>query len=473
LFFSLKRSTKRKKWKLRKRKRPKLNKNRALLNKEECRKKLESFEGRKVIIQIAITIRRHFPDLFEDLSKLEDFRQIPRYYVEEVVMTCIAMFIFKSGSRNKMNETVRSGLFRENYYKIFGLTLANMDTVDEYLRKLSPESLEKVKHCMINNLIIKKILHKFRLMGIWYLVAVDGTGLCSYDYEPYDGCLYKKSKNGKITWMVQVLEAKLICGKLSLSICTEWIKNQGEYDKQDCERKAFVRLAKKLKSMFPRLPVCIAADGLYPTEPVFDICENNNWQYIFTFKDGNLKSVWSKIQDLKDTPKCQSAGFQTTIDGHRAFVKYQFINGVEYDRFKLNWLEYIERVPGTKAEYRPFVHITSLLINIENVKELNSFGRLRWKIENEGFNSQKNHGYNLKHKYSRTSFIACQNYYQCLQIAHIINQLTEHCNRFKALKIGSKLTTASLWQFMLSFMLMGILEQSDINATETNCQIRY
>lgn len=41
-------------------------------------------------------------------------------------------------------------------------------------------------------------------------------------------------------------------------------------------------------------------------------------------------------------------------------------------------------------------------------------GRLRWKIENEGFNIQKNLGYELEHKYSRVSFVALKNYYQIL-----------------------------------------------------------
>ena len=42
-----------------------------------------------------------------------------------------------------------------------------------------------------------------------------------------------------------MLEAKLITPSgLAISWATEWIANPtGKYDKQDCERKAFVRLA--------------------------------------------------------------------------------------------------------------------------------------------------------------------------------------------------------------------------------------
>ena len=67
---------------------------------------------------------------------------------------------------------------------------------------------------------------------------------------------------------------------------------------QDCERKAFIRLADKLKQSFPRLPICLLVDGLYPYQKFFETCSNNNWVFISTFKDGNLPSVWDEINGL-------------------------------------------------------------------------------------------------------------------------------------------------------------------------------
>ena len=40
--------------------------------------------------------------------------------------------------------------------------------------------------------------------------------------------------------------------------------------KQDCELKAFKRLAEKIKKRFPRLPIQILLDGLYPNGPVME-----------------------------------------------------------------------------------------------------------------------------------------------------------------------------------------------------------
>jgi len=48
-----------------------------------------------------------------------------------------------------------------------------------------------------------------------------------------------------------------------------------------------------------------------------------------------------------------------------------------------------------------FVFMTSIMVTRINIENLIASGRLRWKIENEGFNIQKNGGYELHHKMNR------------------------------------------------------------------------
>ena len=67
--------------------------------------------------------------------------------------------------------------------------------------------------------------------------------------------------------------------------------------------------------------------------------------------------------------------------------------------------------------------LTNFRINKLNCYEIANYGgRLRWKIENEGYNEQKNGGYNLEHVYCR-DYQAMKNFYILLQIGHLINQL--------------------------------------------------
>ena len=54
---------------------------------------------------------------------------------------------------------------------------------------------------------------------------------------------------------------------------TEFVENPSQNPtKQDCELKAFYRLAKRLKR-FPRLPICLLLDGLFAGGPTFALCE--------------------------------------------------------------------------------------------------------------------------------------------------------------------------------------------------------
>ena len=71
-----------------------------------------------------------------------------------------------------------------------------------------------------------------------------------------------------------------------------------------------------------------------------------------------------------------------------------------------------------------FCCLTDLSVTEKNIKRVIWDGRKRWKIENEGFNCQKNHGYYLEHMYSR-NYQAMKNHYYLIQLGHMISQLVE------------------------------------------------
>jgi hypothetical protein len=91
---------------------------------------------------------------------------------------------------------------------------------------------------------------------------------------------------------------------------------------------------------------------------------------------------------------------------------------------------------------------------------------MRWKIENEGFNTQKNGGYNLGHKYSRKSFTAYQNYYQCLQIAHAINQLVEKSENIADLFKTGNLTVKHTWKQLIGWLTFVIVDTADFDSSK-------
>jgi hypothetical protein len=436
-------------------------------------------------MQSSIAIKRHFPELLEMLSQMPDQRKRPQYKTEELLMAVIAMFLLKRKSRNNFENTARKGRFETNYERIFKCKLPDLDTSNDLLKQLPADHLEKLTCRMVGLLIRKKVFDKFRYNGLYHKVAVDGTGLYSFTYEPYPGCPKKTSKNGKVTYTVYVLEAKLVCSNgFCISMATEWVRNptDGDYDKQDCELKAFARLSEKIKHLYPRLPILMLADGLYPNNTGFDICKKNSWPFIFTFKDGNLKTIWQEVNLLRPITTGNQVQWPDQVGKCRIDHKCCFFSKLFYGKHIVHLVEtHITKTKEdlktneTLVELEKFVHISSIHINKDNCKQISDMGRLRWVIENQGFNTQKNGGYNLSHKFSRTSHTASCNYYQCLQIAHMINQLAVLQKSFKKrFYKDDKESLMSLEEFAIAIMLVRIVSTKKINKlVETVGQMRY
>lgn len=423
--------------------------------------------GQAVLYELFKTIHHFFPDLFEQLRQLEDCRQKSDYTLIEILLAGMMLFVFQQGSRNALNNKREEEKFRNHYERLLKLRVPHLDTVHRVLCRLPEAALERLKHTLVKTLLEKKVLHKYRLFGHWFVVAVDGTGVVSFRERHCEHCLHRTSKSGKTTYFHPLLEAKLITTSgLALSLATEWIANpDGEYDKQDGERQAFLRLAAQLKQQYPRLPRCLTADGLYPAQGFFDLCRQQGWAFILTFPDGNLPTVWEDVQGLLPrTPgQCQHERRHhgaTLID-----QTFRWLNHLDYGGHTLAWLECVEVVASPKQEqprHHRFVHLTNLTVTARTVRALSHTGRLRWKIENEGFNTQKHLGYGLKHKYARVSWQAAKNDYQCLQIGHLINQLTILSTTFQV-HLQGKTTARHLWLCMIAFLLEGHLRQHPLD----------
>lgn len=208
---------------------------------------------------------------------------------------------------------------------------------------------------------------------------------------------------------------------------TEFVENTDgkETEKQDCERKAFYRLKKK----FPHLPVCLSADSLYACENIFRKCQEHGWRYILRFKEGSIPTVVDEFEKLKKTE--HNSQKHRLDDGT---CEYDFVTGVDYNGYGMNIVEYnkkrnvkMKKGPG-KGSVRETatrsVFLTDLPASKKNTAQLVEAGRRRWKIENEGFNAQKKHGYYLEHLFSK-NYQAIKNHYYLIQIGHMISQIME------------------------------------------------
>jgi hypothetical protein len=78
------------------------------------------------------TIRLHFPELFNWMRKVDDCRKkASNYELAAHLTACLAMFLFKSGSRKQYNQHREDSQFQKNYKRLFGFAMPHGD--------LSPE----------------------------------------------------------------------------------------------------------------------------------------------------------------------------------------------------------------------------------------------------------------------------------------------------------------------------------------------
>jgi hypothetical protein len=388
------------------------------------------------------TIRHFCPDLNDWLDRVPDSRDQAKVIYDRrfLLWWGIALYLFQLGSRRQLDFDLASDGTQvlDNLNRLAGTEQTSRpvhDTLDHFLGHSRVSALGHVRTQMLQRLIRMKVLDAARLQGC-FVVVLDGTGFICCRQRHCVNCLVQR--HGNVTlYMHQVLEAKLLGpGGLTLSLGSAFIENDAQTSasaeegrsaedrKQDCELKACERLAPELKRAHPRLPICLAGDGLMACGRLLLLCRICRWHYVLTFKEGRLPTVWAEFQQL--LVLCPQNRLERTLPDGTQQV-YRWVENLSYtDSEGRQWtfhaIECVETVDGQTTR---FAWITDLHVSARTVVAIaERGGRPRWCIENEGFNRQKNSGMNLGHVFS-TDPEKLKAYYVLLQIAHILVQLLE------------------------------------------------
>lgn len=349
------------------------------------------------------------------------------------------MFLFQLKARRQIGLLLRNGPSVSKFQALFGVeSFPHGDTLEATFSNLETDQMQTVVSGMTETLIRKKVLYSYRLLGIYFIVAIDGTGTIRFSRRHCPYCL-TRTHNGKTLYYHPVLEAKLVTSNgFAFSLMTEFIENPGDKTtKQDCELKAFYRLAERLKTRFPRLPIFLSMDGLFAGGPTFDLCRRYGWKFMIVLKDDDLPSVNEEFDALSKLQPENRLAWRT---GKEAQIKqvFRWVDDIAYvDSLKkehtLSTIECLETKPDKEGQKKTtkFKWVTNCHVSSKNVTTLsNDGGRMRWKIENEGFNVQKKGGYELEHAYTNNPNSA-KVFYLLLQIAHLLAQLLYKGNLLK------------------------------------------
>lgn len=392
-------------------------------------------EKDKGIIDFVKMQNHFFPNLIEELGNVYDPRKenYTDYTSEELLYQIILKNACTIETMRQMTEWFGDANCASNLGKLIGRKIENIahyDTINNFLERLEINELNNIKVGMVKRLIRNKSFNQARMRDNQWIVILDGTGLYHFREKHCENCLVKeitdREGNKKKVYYHNVLEAKIIIAEnIVISIGTEFIENESEdVDKQDCEINASKRLLKRIKEEFPKLKICILGDSLYAVESIIDICKDSGWNYLLRCKEGRQKNL---IMDYRYVLESGEYGEKKNILAEeKGTAKY--VNHVEEitgKDFTANIFEYeYEQISKrtNKKNTVKFQWITDIELTNRNIEEMVKCGRKRWKIENEGFNTQKNILYKIEHINSKNPN-AMKNHYLLTQITDILMQL--------------------------------------------------
>jgi hypothetical protein len=419
------------------------------------------------------------------------FQEMVTYEARFLWWWGLLLFCFKLGSRRDLDYQLRDlelcVLDNANQLaQTQQTTLPVHKTLDHFLGHVGSAAVAGLRQRCVSRLIRNKVLDRFRFDGE-FVLATDGTGYLAFKERHCPHCL-EHSNGTSVYYLHPVLEAKIVhrCG-LAISLGTEFIENPlpqkpakraaklTDYQavKQDCELKAFLRLAPQLKKDFPQTRFCLATDSLMACGPVLTVCEAYHWSYALTFKPGRTPALWADFQGVLKL--CPANRLKVRSPDGQTRQLFRWANDLEYidsdkRRHTVHALICEETVDGQTQTYAWMTNKRLSAANVVGVAT--EAGRVRFKIENQGFNLQKNSGLNLEHAYSLgTDTLKC--YYYLLQIAHLFLQMLERGSLLQQLARRHGATPLALFgslkniaQFLLDCFRYFRLDAETFNPTK-------
>ena len=358
----------------------------------------------------------------------------------DALMSAFAMFSLKDPSLLAFDARRRD----ENMKNLYGIETVPSDTrMREIVDPVDPTALRSLFVNVFRELQRGKALEPLVFYQGHYLLSLDGTGYFSSQAIHCDSCLEKvNSTTGEVTYQHQMLGAVLLHPdhREVIPLAPEPIQKQDGTTKNDCERNAAKRLLRQIRKEHPRLKLIVVEDALASNGPHIRELMDVKMHYILGVKSGDHQSLFKRVESAY---KEDQLTFISWKEGD-TWCEIGFMNKVPLNDSNLdlliNFLEYSEYdQKGNRLKY--FSWVTDIRITEKNACWLMRGGRARWKIENETFNTLKNHGYHFEHNYGHGHHNLSVVFAMLMMLAFLVDQVQQLCCLlFLAVldKVGSK-----------------------------------
>ncbi len=403
-------------------------------------------------------ILSHFKEYFDSIPDHRSGANIS-IPLGDAMMAAYSMFALKFPSTLKFEKDLKDEAKQNNLKTMYGVQNIPSDT---QMRAIIDEVPTSSLRGLYKNIFMKiqrdKKLVPFEFIKInkipYYQLIIDGTEFFSSNEVCCENCNVKVHKKinkttGEITetktYTHSMLNTVIAHPKMKtvIPLMGEPIVKQPGETKYDCELNALKRLLKKFRQDHPKLKVILVADALYATGSLINLLKQYDMSFIINVKPKRNTTLF-KIIDGKDrVGKIEHYQSEEEI-GEKIIKtvrhKYRYANGAPMDNessldLKVNFIEYwedknwINRKNEKCHEPRHFSWVTDIHLNKGSIRTVMKGGRNRWCIENEVFNTLKNHGYNYDRNYGHGYKNLANNFAILMMLAFTFDQVLEMCSK--------------------------------------------
>jgi hypothetical protein len=338
-----------------------------------------------------------------------------KYEVEDAVMAAFSVFFTQSPSFLDHQRLMRSNKGKDNAESLFSIPKIPSDNqIRNLLDPVPATTIFMAFQKVYQWLNEKGVLKKFLYLDKEILIALDGTEYFSSKKINCPQCNYRNHRNGTTTYFHGCVTPVIVSPnqKQVINFEPEFIKKQDGHEKQDCENAAVKRWLNKNHKNKYGYPVTLLGDDLYSHQPICELALKQGYNFIFVCLETSHKTLYEWLEFL------ERSGEVTTIekkqwDGRKNLIyRYRYADKLPLrdgdSSLEVNWCEVTVINEKTQKIIYQNNWITNHKINENNVEKIVKAGRSRWKIENEGNNVLKNHGYNLEHNFGHGQNHLCE-----------------------------------------------------------------
>ena len=391
------------------------------------------------------------------------------YSLHDTVLSGFALMFFQHPSLLQFQRTMQQKRRRCNLETLFGVTDVPSDTQmreildgvePEPLRAVLPRLWEKVRRAGWG-MRFKTTLPTGQHQGDYYTVALDGSEYFHSTKIQCPQCLRRTIPKGQVHYSHQVVAATVVRAGSHQVVpleAEEGCNPEGQLT-QDCELTASKRLIERLRREHPQMPLIVSGDDLYAHVPFVEQLQQRRLPYVLVAKPASHPFLWERVEAAEQRGQSQRGQWQQGTGTQRRTYGYRIVRARPLafgHPVRVTWVEVWEHNQAGQLLYHNS-WITDLDVDTENVAVIVTIGRIRWKIENEQFNVQKNHGYELSHNYGHGKQNLSWVFYLLNLLAYVTHVILELGDRLYQ-RCRAREARKELWATLRTAMHLVLVE---------------